>query len=130
MTAQTFDHERLEIYRLSIDYVARSYEAPQSLEGLHRHARCSALKCAATQNVLVTTKGIKVQGHASLKAMLYRIVAMLTRMAMKFEGVAESSAENDAEIDCGNEHRVAEHEHNTPTRKIARALSCTDKRPN
>ena len=27
MTAQSFDHERLDVYRLSIDYVARSFEA-------------------------------------------------------------------------------------------------------
>jgi hypothetical protein len=33
MTVQTFDHERLDVYRLSNDYVARSFEASQSLEG-------------------------------------------------------------------------------------------------
>ncbi|MFG0263214.1 MAG: hypothetical protein ACF788_12550 [Novipirellula sp. JB048] len=41
----------------------------------------------------------------------YRIVAMLTRMAMKFDGVAESGAGYFAEIDCDYEHRSAEHEH-------------------
>jgi len=40
-----------------------------------------------------------------MKAMLQRIVAMLTRMAMKFDGVAESVAAYDAEIDYDNEHR-------------------------
>jgi four helix bundle protein len=99
MTAQSFDHERLDVYRLSIDYVARSFEASQLLEGLHRHARDqwlraaqliplniaegngkrslkdrarfldiargSALECAAIQDVLVTTKGIKVQDDAA-----------------------------------------------------------------
>jgi len=39
MTDQSFDHDRLDVYRLSIDYVARSCEASQSLERLHRHAR-------------------------------------------------------------------------------------------
>jgi hypothetical protein len=39
MTQRSFDHERLDVYRLSIDYVARSFEAAQPLEGLHRHAR-------------------------------------------------------------------------------------------
>ncbi len=34
-------------------------------------------------------------------------------MAMKFEGVAESSTEYDAEIDYDNEHRCAEHESQT-----------------
>jgi hypothetical protein len=44
MTAQSFDHERLDVYRLSIDYVARSFEAAQSLDGLHRHARDQRLQ--------------------------------------------------------------------------------------
>ena len=30
MTEQSFDHERLDVYRLSIDYVARSFEAAHS----------------------------------------------------------------------------------------------------
>jgi hypothetical protein len=42
-----------------------------------------------------------------MKAMLYRILAMLTRMAMKFDGVAESVAAYDAEIDYDKEHRRA-----------------------
>jgi hypothetical protein len=45
-----------------------------------------------------------------MKAMLHRIVAMLTRMAMKFDGVAESSAAYAADIDYDYEHRFAEHE--------------------
>jgi hypothetical protein len=63
----------------------------------------------------VRTKGIKVQDDAAMKAMLYRIVAMLTRMAMKFDGVAEPVAAYDAEIDYDNEHRYAEHEHEAQT---------------
>jgi four helix bundle protein len=149
MTAQSFDHERLDVYRLSIEYVARSFEASQSLAGLHRHARDqwlraaqsiplniaegngkrslkdrarfldiargSALECAAIQDVLVTTKGINAQNDAAMKAMLHRIVAMLTRMAMKFDGVGEACTEYDAEIDYDNEHRFAEHEHQHDT---------------
>ncbi len=145
MTGQTFDHERLDVYRLSISYVSRSFDASQSLGGLHRHARDqwlraaqsiplniaegngersrkdrarfldiargSALECAAIQDVLVTTKGIKVQDDAAMKAMLHRIVAMLTRMAMKFDGVAEPSAGYHAGVDYEHEHRCAEHEH-------------------
>lgn len=131
MASQSFDHERLDVYRRSIDYVAVSFETAQSLEGLHRHARDqwlrasqsiplniaegngkrsvkdrarfldiargSALECAAIQDVLVATNGIQVHEGAAMKAMLHRIVAMLTRMAMKFDGVAESSVEYDAE---------------------------------
>ena len=62
----------------------------------------------------LTTKGIKVQDDAAMKAMLHRIVAMLSRMAIKFDGVAESSTEYHADIDY--EHRFAEHEHETADR--------------
>ena len=50
-----------------------------------------------------------------MKAMLHRIVAMLTRMAMRFDGVAESSTKYHADIDYECEHRFAEHEHDTKT---------------
>jgi len=36
-------------------------------------------------------------------------------MAMKFDGVAELVAAYDAEIDCDNEHRYAEHKHEAQT---------------
>jgi hypothetical protein len=42
---------------------------------------------------------------------LKRIVAMLTKMAMKFDGVSESSSGYDAHLDHEHEHREAEHEH-------------------
>lgn len=145
MTVQSFDHERLDVYRLSIDYVARSFKAAQPLEGLYRHARDqwlraaqsiplniaegngkrslkdrarfldiargSALECAAIQDVLLTTKGITVQDDAAMKAMLHRIVAMLTRMAIKFDSVSESLSEYNQSGDYEHEHREAEHEH-------------------
>ena len=162
MTQQSFDHERLDVYRLSIDYVARSFETAQPLEGLHRHARdqwlraaqsiplnsaegngkrslkdrarfldiarCSALECAAIQDVLLTTKGIKVQDDAAMKAMLHRIVAMLTRMAMKFDGVAEPVAAYDADIDYDNEHRCAEHEHEVHAEGLPEPWDATARR--
>ena len=158
MTVQSFDHERLDVYRLSIDYVSRSFEVSQSLEGLHRHARDqwlraaqsiplniaegngkrslkdrarfldiargSALECAAIQDVLVRTKGIKVQDDAAIKAMLHRIVAMLTRMAMKFDGVAEYNAE----IDYDYEHRCAEHESESQTEETPEPWDTTERR--
>ena len=162
LTAQSFYHERLGVYRLSIDYVARSFEASQTRAGPHRHARdqwlrtaqsiplniaegngkrsvkdrarffdiarSSALECAAIQDVLVTTKGIKIQDDIAMKAMLHRIVAMLTRMAMKFDGVAEPSAAYDAEIDYDNEHRYAEHEHESQTEESPEPWDATERR--
>jgi hypothetical protein len=64
---------------------------------------------------LVTTEGIQVQDDASMKAMLHRIVATLTRMAMKCDGVAGPCAAYNAAIDCDNELRCAEHEHESQT---------------
>ena len=46
-----------------------------------------------------------------MKRKLKRIVSMLTRMATKFDGVAESQAEYNAIDDYEHEHRCAEHEH-------------------
>ena len=37
MAEPTFDHERLDVYRLSIDYVALSYQIAKTLNGTHRH---------------------------------------------------------------------------------------------
>ena len=61
-------HEKLDVYRLSIDYVAWVFAQSVELTGIHRHARdqwlrasqsiplsiaCgSALECAAVQDVL------------------------------------------------------------------------------
>jgi four helix bundle protein len=162
MIAQSFDHERLDVYRLSIDYVARSFEPVQPLEGLHRYARDqwlraaqsiplniaegngkrslkdrarfldtargSALECAAIQDVLVRTKGIKVQDDAELKVMLHRIVAMLTRMAMRFDGVSEQCAAYDAGIDYDYEFRCAEHEHESLAAETPEPWDATERR--
>jgi four helix bundle protein len=162
MIAQSFDHERLDVFRLSIDYVARSFEELQPLEGLHRHARDqllrvaqsiplsiaegngkrslkdraryldiargSALECAAIQDILVRTKGIKVQDDAEMKVMLHRNVAMLTRMVMRFDGVAAQCAAYDAEIDYDNEHRCAEHEHESQAEETPEPWDATERR--
>ena len=46
MVEPTFDHERLDVYRVSIDYVAFSYRIAKSLNGTHRHARDQWLRAA------------------------------------------------------------------------------------
>jgi hypothetical protein len=50
----------------------------------------------------VTTKGIKVQDAAAIKAILHRIVAMPHRMALIFDGVAKPGATYDAVIGFPN----------------------------
>ena len=46
MAEPTFDHERLDVYRLSIDYVAFSYRIAKSLGGANRQARDQWLRAA------------------------------------------------------------------------------------
>jgi four helix bundle protein len=145
MTEPIFDHDRLDVYGLSIEYVADAFDVSKSLNGLHRHARDqwlraaqsiplniaegngkrslkdrarfldiargSSFECAAIQDVLVATGGFNDSTNRDLKAKLKRIVAMLTRMAMKFDGIAESSVDYAVAIDYEHERRDAEHEH-------------------
>ena len=142
MTEHFFDHNRLDVYRLSIEYVAAAFASSRSLEGLHRHARDqwlraaqsiplniaegngkrslkdrarfldiargSALECASIQDVRVVSGGMNRETDHDLKSKLVRIVAMLTRMAMKFDGVAETLSEYNQSGDYEHEH---EHEH-------------------
>jgi four helix bundle protein len=46
MAEPTFDHERLDIYRLSMEYVAFSYRIAKALSGAHRPARDQWLRAA------------------------------------------------------------------------------------
>lgn len=41
-----FDHERLDVYRLAIEYVASSYRIARSLHGVDRHVRDQWLRAA------------------------------------------------------------------------------------
>jgi four helix bundle protein len=34
-----FDHEKLDVYRLSIEYAASVFRLAKDLEGIHRHSR-------------------------------------------------------------------------------------------
>lgn len=145
MTEPIFDHDRLDVYRLSIDYVASAFDVSKTLKGMHRHARDqwlraaqsiplniaegngkrslkdrarffdiargSTFECAAIQDVLVASGGMDEESSDELKRLLRRIVSMLTRMAIKLDGVTESAVEYAVEFDCEHEHRDAEHEH-------------------
>lgn len=46
MAEPTFDHERLDVYRLSIEYVASSYPIAKTLGGINRQARDQWLRAA------------------------------------------------------------------------------------
>ena len=46
MAELIFDHERLDVYRLAIEYVASSYRIARTLNGTERHARDQWLRAA------------------------------------------------------------------------------------
>ena len=46
MTEPIFDHERLDVYRLAIEYVSSSYRIAKSLNSPERHARDQWLRAA------------------------------------------------------------------------------------
>ena len=56
-------------------------------------ARGLAFECAAIQDVVGATGGLDPGSSLLMKRKLRRIVAMLTRMAMKFDGVAKAQSE-------------------------------------
>ena len=49
MTDTIFDHDRLDVYRLAIEYTAESFSVAKDLSGVHRHARDQWLR--ASQSV-------------------------------------------------------------------------------
>ncbi len=46
MPDKIFDHDKLDVYRLAIEYVADSFRIAKDLSGLHRHARDQWLRAA------------------------------------------------------------------------------------
>ena len=46
MNEPVFDHDRLDVYRLSIKYVSSSFTIAKDLNGCHRHARDQWLRAA------------------------------------------------------------------------------------
>lgn len=46
MNEPIFDHDRLDVYRVSIEYVALSFAGAKDLNGSHRHARDQWLRAA------------------------------------------------------------------------------------
>ncbi|XZE42739.1 four helix bundle protein [Pirellulaceae bacterium SH467] len=74
-------------------------------------ARGSALECAAIRDVLVVSNGLSRVTDYELKSRLVRLVAMLTRMAMKLDGVSQWPIAYDVRDDCEHEHRPPRTEH-------------------
>ena len=110
MTQSTFDHERLDVYHLGIEYVAFSYRIAKTLGGVNRQARDQWLRAAqsiplniAEGNVLQVCDAIDEESNRRGKSDLKRIVSMLTRLIQRTETVSEESIEY--------EYRDAEYEY-------------------
>ena len=110
-----FDHEKPDVYRVSLEFVTWAYCLCKGLRGADRHARDqllrasqsiplniaegngklpsadrqrflrialgSALECAAIIDVLRTCEAIDDARAAGGRALLVRVVAMLTKMS-------------------------------------------------
>ncbi|KLU01151.1 hypothetical protein RISK_006720 [Rhodopirellula islandica] len=72
MTEPIFDHDRLDVYRLSIDYVASSFEIARSLEGPHRHARDQWLRAAQSIPLNIAEGNGKLQPQRPQSFSRYR----------------------------------------------------------
>jgi hypothetical protein len=69
------------------------------------------LECFTIQDVLVVSDAIESASSVRLKGKRKRLVAVLTRLAMPWDGLSELPAWYDAAaIDYEHEHRCAEEE--------------------
>lgn len=82
----TFEHERLDVFRLSMEYAAFSHgiaerNGKQSMKDKHRFfeiARGSAIACASIHDVLRVYDAVGKERNRQGKSNLERIVSMLT----------------------------------------------------
>jgi four helix bundle protein len=128
MASTQFDHEKLDVYRVSLEFNRHVAAIISDVRGSNHHgrdqlsraamsialniaegndkrsladrrrffeiARGSAMECAAALDVLSTVGALPQEPVDSGKALLIRIVSMLTRMTERIEpGVREEEAE-------------------------------------
>ena len=122
----SFGHERLDVYRASLEYVGWAYHFCEGLKGNRNAkdqllrasqaiplniaegngkatdgdrrryfeiARGSALECGAIQDVLEVCGALPAEENAKAKAVLDRVVAMLTKLGRRGYTVREKAAE-------------------------------------
>jgi hypothetical protein len=118
MAEPIFDHEKLDVYQVSIEYVAASYGIAKSLRGAKRHIRDQWLRAAHTipLNIAEGMRGgsrypdafavIDEEANRESKSHLKPIVSMLTRLVQRSDGVAPDAIEYEYEY----EYRDAEYE--------------------
>jgi hypothetical protein len=78
--------QTLDVYRCSIEFLARSVDLPDVLPRGHAAladqllARGSAMECAAVMDAFLVLRVIEASQHAAAVDLLERIVSMLTKL--------------------------------------------------
>lgn len=140
-----FDHEKLDVYRISLEFVRFVSELTKALPTSHRNAReqlvrasqsiplniaegngkrfaaerrrfleiarGSAMECAASLDVLVTVGACDELQTYNGKALLLRIVAMLSKMTEQRESTVREGGANYFESSSVEYDDEQEHEH-------------------
>jgi four helix bundle protein len=140
-----FDHEKLDVYRTSLEFVRFVSEITKELPAAHRNAReqlirasqsiplniaegngkrfaaerrrfleiarGSAMECAAILDVLVTVGACDESQTLEGKALLLRIVAMLSKMTEQRESLARENLGAFNDISSVEYDDEQEHEH-------------------
>lgn len=86
-------------------------------------ARGSALECAATQDVLVVCGALSPEKNMEGKALLDRIVAMLTRMGGRGYTVAEEAAIYETSVSDGDSDPDPDADDNAGTQTLSNSVS-------
>jgi four helix bundle protein len=156
MTESVFDHDRLDVYRLSIEYVGTSFGEAKELSGLHRHARDQWLRAAQSIPLNIAEGNGKrslkdrrrffdiARGSAFECAAIEDVLvvcgalntqtsrptkAKLARIvAMLTRMVLPSDSASPRLVDYEHEHRKAEHEHGERVTQGSRPQVETDDR--
>jgi len=136
-----FDHEKLDVYRLSIEYVAFSYRIARGLSGVNRHARDQWLRAAQSIPLNIAEGNGKhslkdrsrffdiARGSAFECAAIHDILIVcdaiepdddrfgksnlkrIVAMLTKLVQRNDAVSESSSEYPFEHEHRFAEHEH-------------------
>ena len=67
MADQIFDHEKLDVYGLSIEYAGETFRIAETLSGLHRHSRDQWLRAAQSIPLNIAEGNAEGNGKRSLK---------------------------------------------------------------
>ena len=116
-----FDHDRLDVYRLSIDCVAESFAIAKDLSGAHCHARDQWLRAAQSipldiaegngkRSVKDRSRFFDIARGSALECATIQD-AMLTRLISRLNTAAEAETSYNTAIDYEYEYRDAEYEY-------------------